>query len=180
RLEGAGYAPVLRAARPATTADADNKAVVVVSSTVNPADVAAKFRTSIAPVVTWESRIFDDLGMTGPTAATDYGAAGNQSRLDIVQSGHPLAAGLTGRVTVTTAPTTLDWGKPGAGAAVVARLPGTANRVGIFGYERGAAMVGLTAPARRVGFFLGDTAASSLTPQGWALFDAAIRWASGQ
>ena len=47
----------------------------------------------------------------------------------------------------------------------------------IFGYENGAAMSGLTAPGRRVGFFLENTAASALTTAGGSLFDAAVRWA---
>lgn len=180
RLEGSGYVPVVRAARPSTTADATDKAVLVISSTVAPADVNTKFRTAIAPLVTWETRIFDDLGMTGPTAATDYGAVGSQTRVAIVQSAHPLAAGLSGTVTVTTTATPFAWGKPSAAAAIVARQANNATRSTIFGYERGAAMVGLNAPARRVGFFPQDTTAGSLTPQGWALFDAAVRWASGQ
>jgi len=37
-------------------------------------------------------------------------------------------------------------------------------------------MVGLTAPARRVGFFLSDTATP--TADGWTLSDAAVRWAT--
>ena len=41
-------------------------------------------------------------------------------------------------------------------------------------------MVGLTAPGRRVGFFLHDTTASSLTTSGRSLVDAALRWATGQ
>jgi hypothetical protein len=49
----------------------------------------------------------------------------------------------------------------------------------IFGYETGATMPGAVAPARRVGFFLEDLTAGSLTPAGWALFDAAVRWALG-
>ena len=43
----------------------------------------------------------------------------------------------------------------------------------------GAGMVGLTAPGRRVGFFLHDTTAASLTTSGRALLDAALRWATG-
>jgi hypothetical protein len=140
--------------------------------------VGTRFRGSIAPIVTWEAQLFDDLGLTGPAGGNDFGMA-KQSRTTILTPVHPLAAGLSGLVNVTTAPTALAWGRPAAGAVRVARLPGNASRITIFGYERGAAMVGLTAPARRVGLFLGDTAATLLTPDGTALFDAAVRWASG-
>ena len=96
------------------------------------------------------------------------------------ETGSPLAAGLTGRVAVTTAASSFTWGRPGAGAVVVARQVGTTGHATVFGYERGAAMVGLTAPARRVGLFLSDSTPSRLTSQGWTLFDAAVRWASGR
>ena len=178
RLEDAGYVPVIKAARATAAADAPGKAVVVISSTVAPADLGTRLRGSIAPLVTWETQLFDDLGLTGPAAGSDFGPV-RQSRITIISPAHPLAAGRSGLVTVTTAPTALAWGRPAASAARVARLPGNANRFTIFGYERGTAMAGLTAPARRVGLFLGDTAASLLTPDGGALFDAAVRWASG-
>jgi hypothetical protein len=178
RLEDGGYVPVVKAARSTTAADALGKAVVVVSSTVGNDAVGTRLRGSIAPIVTWDTRLFGDLGLTGPAAGTDHGQA-QQSRIGIV-SAHPLAAGLSGLVTVTTARTALTWGKPTAGAVVVARLPSNTSRIVIFGYEKGTQMIGLSAPGRRVGLFLGDTAAARLTADGWALFEAAVRWASGR
>lgn len=179
RLEEKGFVPVVEAARTASAADALGKAVVVISSTVGAEPVGPRLRGSIAPIVTWDPRLFGALGLTGQAAGTDHGPA-QQSRIAIVAPAHPLAAGLSGIVTVTTERTTLSWGRPAAGAVIVTRLPGNASRSVIFGYETGAAMAGLTAPGRRVGLFLGDTAAARLTAEGWALFDAAVRWASGQ
>ncbi len=40
-------------------------------------------------------------------------------------------------------------------------------------------MVGMTAPARRAGFFLTNSTADVLTTQGWQLFNAAINWLAG-
>jgi glucose/arabinose dehydrogenase len=181
RLQRAGYAPVIRTAAASRAADATGRALVVVSSSVASPDVGAKFRATKTPVLSCEAYVFDDMGMTGPSLSSDYGAAANQRQLVMVTPSHPMAAGLSGTVTVTTAAANFSWGEPAATAVVIARLPGTpATRAGIFGYEKGAAMVGLSAPGRRVGFFLGDKAAASLTSQGWALFDAAVRWASGR
>jgi len=106
------------------------------------------------------------MGMTGPLAAADFGTATNQRQLAIVTPSHPLAAGLTGRVTVTASLATFSWGRPAPSAVVIARLPDGSTRAGIFAYEKGAAMVGHTAPGRRVGFFLDNTTPSSLTPAG--------------
>jgi hypothetical protein len=49
----------------------------------------------------------------------------------------------------------------------------------VFGYQVGSPMVGLAAPARRVGLFIDSRAATSLTADGAALYDAAVRWAAG-
>jgi hypothetical protein len=169
---------VIRAAPASSADDATGRALVVISSSVTSTDVNAKFRTTVTPVLSWKSSIFDDMGLTGAAVDTDYGTAGNQRQLVIATPSHPMAAGLTGTVTVTTSAANFSWGEPAATAVVIARLPGAPEtRAGIFAYEKGVAMVGLTAPGRRVGFF---QAASSLTPQGWALFDAAVRWASGR
>jgi hypothetical protein len=47
----------------------------------------------------------------------------------------------------------------------------------IFAFDAGAPMVGGTAPARRVGFFMGDDTAETMNDWGWKLFEAAINWA---
>ena len=50
----------------------------------------------------------------------------------------------------------------------------------VFAYEKGAATVaGFPAPARRIALFAGSSGLAVLSPQGGALFDAAVRWASG-
>jgi glucose/arabinose dehydrogenase len=179
RLEALGYAVTVKTGAASTTADANEKGLVVVSSTVNSADVADKFRTTLVPVITWESALMDNLGMTSG-ASGQQGTASNQTQLRIVSSSHPLAAGLSGTVTVTNAAANFTWGKPNANAARVAVRTVDSTQYVVFGYERGAAMPGLTAPARRVGFFLENSTAASLTAQGWALFDAAVKWASGR
>jgi hypothetical protein len=180
RLEASGHSVVVRTGPASTTADAAGKAVVLVSSTVTSADVNTKFRAVVNPVLTWEPNLFDDLGMTGTASGTAFGTLSGQTALDVVAPAHPLAAGLSGRVTVVTAPQVFSWGQPNANAVVAARPAGDATRAVIFGYERGAAMPGRGAPGRRVAFFLENATASALTPAGGALFDAAVRWATGR
>jgi hypothetical protein len=41
-------------------------------------------------------------------------------------------------------------------------------------------MFGLSAPARRVGYFLDIQASTRLTTEGWILFDAAVEWTAGR
>jgi hypothetical protein len=180
RLQASGLTVIVRSGPESTIADASGKALVLVSSTVTSGNVGTKYRGVVNPVLIWESNLFDDLGMTGTVSGTDFGTLSSQTQVDVVAPAHPLAAGLSGLVDVTASGQVFSWGRPNGNAALVARPAGDATRAVIFGYEKGAAMPGRSAPGRRVAFFLEDTTASALTPAGGTLFDAAVRWASGQ
>ena len=80
-------------------ADANEKGLVVISSTGTSTDVNTKFRTTQVPVLTWENALYDDLGMTG-NAAADHNATANQTQVQIVNAAHPLAAGHGGELSL--------------------------------------------------------------------------------
>lgn len=178
RLEALGYTVTVKTGSSATTADATGKALVLISSTVTPSQVNTKFRAVTTPVLNWESDLFDDLGMTG-SGSSNLGTLNSQTQLSIVTPSHPLAAGLSGTVTVVSASGKFTWGAPNANGLKIATQVGNSSKSVIFGYETGVGMPGLTAPGRRVGVFLEDTTAASLTSQAGTLFDAAIQWAAG-
>lgn len=178
-LRQAGMLVVAKTATSSTTADAQGKALIITSSTVGSGDVNTKFRDVAVPVVNWEQALQDDYLMTGNTDGTDRGTATAQTTLDIVTAAHPMAAGLSGTVTVANSATDFSWGLPAAGATRIATVTGDANRVVIYGYDTGATLANGTtaAPARRVMLFLSDNAYANLTAQGQALVEAAIDWA---
>lgn len=186
RMETLNFRVVTMTAREVTPADAEGKAFVALSSTALARDVltvsgelTVKFRDSAVPVITWEPRLFYDLGMIpGSTHQKDWAATRQQTHLMIAAPGHPLAAGLTGRVRASAEPAQYSWGRVREDAIKVATLEADPAHAAIFAYDRGAAMPGLVAPAPRAGLFLFDTTSLSLTPEGWALFDAAVRWCS--
>jgi hypothetical protein len=179
RLEALNYVVTVKDGTSVTTADATGKAIVVISSTVTPASVGTKFRTVNVPVVTWESGLFTNMGMTGSTNK-DFGTLTKQTQVKITNAAHPMAAGLSGTVSVVITSGTFDWGKPNANAASIATAAKDTTKTMIFGYTTGAVMPGLTAPARRVGLFMFDTSGGSFTANGGLLFDAAIKWATGR
>jgi hypothetical protein len=158
--------------------DADGKALVLVSSTVNAANVTNKLRNIPVPVLNWEFDVQDDFGMTNTSSGNDFGSATNQQNLTLTNLSHPMSAGLSSPVQATTGLSTFSWGKPNANAIAIASLPSDATRIAIYGYDAGASMFGLPAPSRRIGFFLTDATGSLLTDNGRSLFDAAVRWAS--
>ena len=179
RLQAAGLTVVVKGDSAAVAGDAAGKSLVVISSTVTSGLVGSKFTSGAVPVLAWESALFDDLQMTAVRSGTDFGTVTSQQQLVIAApTTDPMTAGLTGTQTVVSTASTFSWGKPGSAAVVVARTAADATRSAIFRYERGAPMVGINAPERRVGFMLGDSTASVLTVAGQSLTDAAIRWAS--
>ena len=114
------------------------------------------------------------MGMTGDARSIYYG---NEDSVALyVSSEHPLSAGLSGPVLVLSEPHELAWGTPSLGATVVATIPGDETKAAIFAYEAGAPMVGITAPARRVGLFYDSSGAYN--DDAWALFSAAVTWAA--
>lgn len=159
--------------------EARASALVAVSSTVDSATLGGAFRDLPVPLVVWEPALYDDLGMTGPPDPDVLGALPG-GELVIVDPGHPLAAGLSGRVRVADRRGNqyLSQGTPAPTANWIATMPGDPVRATIFAYEKGMPMVGLAAPARRVGLFVSDLIPPHMTRDGWALFDAAVRWAA--
>ncbi len=183
RLQGLGYTVTLREDQYASAADANGQDLVFISETVGSDYVTSKFRDVAVPVVSSENGVFDDMKMTGLTVGIDYDndntgvTVPQQSQVVISNSAHPLAAGLSGTVSVFTKSNGIHWGVPSGSAFKVATQTSNSSRAAIFAYDKGATMVGMTAPARRVGFFMFETGANSLTAQGGKLFDAAITWA---
>jgi hypothetical protein len=141
RLQNLGYTVMVKAAGSTTNSavnasDPYGKSLVVISSTVTPAKVGTKFRNVAVPVVNWEFDLSDDLGMRA-VGGSDYGTAASQKLLTIVGGTHPMAAGLSGTITVS-ASSSYSWGKPNANVVRIATLSDDATKVAIWGYDAGA------------------------------------------
>jgi hypothetical protein len=132
-------------------------------------------------VLNCEPELHDDLGLTAGEIEKDRGWDDlPEGALVIKDHAHALAAGLSGTVKVTAPESKVTFGVPNPYASWIATKPGVPMRALIFGYDRGTPMPGMdAAPGRRVGFFLGHDTAVDLTESGWALFDAAVRWCTG-
>jgi hypothetical protein len=185
-LEGLGFAVEVVDETDLNAGHIEGKALIVISPSTS-----GILRTRIeelsldrleVPIICSRPHLYPDLSMAPADQAGHYAA--NATRLSVIEPNHPLSGGFAGPLQVTRAPGSLGWGQPGPGAVRVASFPdsGKNDRAVIFAYERGALMTGpLTrAPARRVGFFLHPDLAPYLTDSGWALLDAAVRWATDE
>jgi len=178
-LSALGHTVVVRNAREVRAADANGKDLVIISESSESVDVKNKLRDVAVPLITWEGWLFDDLRMTGPNEEQDYGELTTETSIRLINPTHPLAAGLSGEVRTALVNNQISnkfhWGVPNLNAVVIATTLTNSSRAHIFAYEQGAMMVGMFAPARRVGFH--NATGTNLTAEGWALFDAAVKWA---
>jgi hypothetical protein len=171
RLEALGFATrVIRQGTLRQNSLAGVRLVVVTESTQSQ-EIGNYFSERPIAAVIAEHQLLDDMGM-----ASGRGVANGQKELDVVAPASPLAGGQSGRVRVYTNGMEAAWGKPAASAQVVATIKGEAKKAAVFAYETGAAMLGTSAPARRVGLFM--FRGNNLTAAGWALFDASVSWAA--
>ena len=185
---------------------ADGEDLVVISSTANARIIGASYRDSGVPVFTWNANLYPTMRMTGGQLHRDFDVVEPVqafARSYSVLYGYGAntgseigrAAGLKSQLfgTLYLRPGTANWGRPTIAATVICNFEGDPRQAGIFTYEKGSSMfAGFVAPARRVGFYLGNDNFHFLTavygppaqdPElrdwyiGLKLFDASIGWA---
>jgi hypothetical protein len=163
--------------------------MVLVCESVSSVNLLAKLKDVPTAILSYEAFIQDDMGFTPPGPPGDPGeptqfALGVRfmdTKIDIVDPQHPLAAGLTGTVAVYTAAREITWGKVAKTAEVVATLNGDASGAAIYVYRQGVTLYdGTAAAGLRVNFFLEDDNKTGtpnlMTPDGLRLFDTAVKF----
>jgi hypothetical protein len=178
RLEGIGFLMTTLGQNEVNDAAADGMSLVLISATVSSGTIVTNMpglKDLPMPVINWEPFLYDDQGFQAAN-----GGEFNTSLVEIINANHPLAAGLPeGPIQITSSERGVSYGTPEGDAIIIAVNPNDYTQAVLFGYEKGAAMAVGNAPARRVGTFLLNDAADSLTADGWALFDSSVVWAMG-
>ncbi|HEX8475237.1 MAG TPA: patatin-like phospholipase family protein [Pyrinomonadaceae bacterium] len=156
--------------------EADISAVVIAPS-AKAVELKNRFREVTVPVVVLAGALYEEMRMTGAVDFYQYGQKSGELKVKIVSPNHPLAAELRDSEVLCKG-ATIAVGVLGSGATRVAIVEDACKAV-MFGYEEGTPMVGLNAPARRVGLFF-DNDAIDEQSRYWKLFDAGVEWAVGQ
>lgn len=177
RLESFGLRVRIADTRQPMPTDLEEPGVrlVVISSSIVGPSFKWNLRKLHTPILTWEPALFSKLGMV-QLGETDQGHVRDSNQILIRDTAHPLAAGFRDIVTVVPNAMAMTRGTPSPLASWVATSPSDPTKAVIFAYDKDVQMPDGPAPARRVGLFLYERMALSLTPEGWALVDAAIRW----
>jgi hypothetical protein len=176
RLEAKGLIVDMAEDAVSKVADVTGKALLVISSSINRDNLfdggKPRFKDVAVPTIVMKDGTIEVMGL-GAGSAGGFSTEVGQTQLTIIAPGDPLAAGLTGNVTVYTKGDRLIWAKPGPAAKNIATIVGHADEIGIFAYAAGATMVGgAVAPAKRMGFFIHRN--TDYSPDGIKLFDAAV------
>ena len=178
-----GYEVVVLPDEEVTAADAEDKMAVIIAGSVSPGTIGTKLTDVAVPLINLEFRLHSHLGLTESGWSENYGRTASQEKqVEIVNSTHEIAAGLSGIVTVTDQSAYQGWGIPGNEAIVIAQttaLISSADSLpqpSVFAYEAGSQMIGMDAPARRVAMFLDYQSPGKMGENGWALLGAAIDW----
>lgn len=153
------------------SADLDDAALVVITSSVVPAKVPTWLGRVSKPMLVSEAYSFTRLGLT-----QDNAEVAGQTDLVVSMASHPIAAHLYGStVRVASVGTSFGYGAPAAAATVIAELK--TGRAAIFAYKKGDRLAnGTMANAPRVGFYLGYESPGKMNSAGAQTFAAAVDW----
>jgi hypothetical protein len=172
RIMAQGFSTVTSVTDAAVTAQSVAGAdLVVISSSAESAPLQAKLKDIAIPTLVVEDAEFSKMGMAS-MGNHDAGV----SQVVIAAGGSALVGDATGMVTIAAKAGELGWGTPAATAKIGATMPGNPAHAAIFGYEKGAMMSGMAAPARRAGFAIREALAAGLNADGLKLFDSILSW----
>jgi hypothetical protein len=157
------------------------RSLLVLSESTISTEVGSRLADAPVPILNCEPNLNESLRMTTRSArAGEVFLRDKQRAIRIADPAHPIAAGLSGTVAVYSGREGfVTWGVPDeASARIVARCATREGEPSLFAYEAGRGAGGAPLPARRVSFFASANTdeADRLTDEGWALFEASVRW----
>lgn len=183
--------------------------LVILPESLNSNDVGTAIVSTPTPTINLESFLQDEFGFVdpegvsvdpgtpeggaggtveNPTGEVDvghFGATAGQTDIVIVDPAHPLAAGLSGRVTVYPIPAEINWAATemmAPGVEVVATLTDFPEAASIYFVPQGGELFdGSAAPGLRMTLFVENNndigTLHRMTEDGHRLFDAAVNFA---
>jgi len=151
--------------------------LVVITPTVFWQRVKWRLRNAPEPIIVAKPELFPGFGMT-TASRSNWGYTRSSKKVQIVNPGHEMAAGLSGEVIVAIKAKPMNFGRVGNSATVVASARDTRDQPVVFAYGRGETLAnGERASGPRIGMYMSQTHAGFANRDGWALFDAAAAWA---
>ena len=193
----------------AMRAAADAADLIIIPESVNSGGIGTKLTATSMPVINMEAFLQDEFQFvdpdgvsvdpgspeggaggtveepTGEVEVGHFGSIPGETDIVIVDPSHPLAAGLSGRVTVYTIPAEINWAVSevlAPGVQSVAALPDYPDAQSIYFILPGEALFdGSPSPNLRISLFTENNndlgTYHRMTEDGHRLFDASLNWA---
>ncbi|MCA9200489.1 MAG: hypothetical protein KDA87_23280, partial [Planctomycetales bacterium] len=151
--------------------------LVYISESVSSGRIGTKLTNASVPIISSESYLFDDLGLTGSALQTDYGNA-NGVAIEVANPAHPILDGLSGSlITIYADHDNIGWGIPANNNHVIATVPGDSSQAAIMAYARGETLAnGQSAPAARIALPIWNAPTHQLL----TILENAMDWAIAQ
>lgn len=169
-------------------ADSADKIAIYISESVASANIVEKFNNIAVPLIISEAYIFDDMGLTAPTADVDFGSNTANIKGKVVKPDHPIMKGVSADYAVVTRD--LDplpnytWGVvPEKNALAVE--PDNASHAVVFAFDKGESSAdslwpSYKFPEKRAAInFHTSMVIDAVSDDMWKIFDNAIIWAAG-
>lgn len=174
RLEQLGYDITFVRDDLAVSSDADGRCAVLLSAVSDSDDIGPEFYDTPVPVVVWEYALYDDMGF-----GMGHGQDGELEIL-VVAEDTELAAGLSG-VQATYGDTgRTNWAMIDSGTIIATRNNGSGHAT-MFAYAAGETLQdGSGAAGARVALPFSNVPGATLEEPAFALFEAAVAWATAQ
>lgn len=176
-LTGKGHTVTTR--QDTTAEDTTGFALVVIAPSTLGADLATKYRTTTVPVLHCAPGAWDESGFTAANGVTTTGTILYSD--DVTNPvASPYAPAATAVTVCTTGTSALGISADaGVGAGSVPLFSSMADRSNqaVFYYPPGAAMVGLTAAARRLALGIREPGMTTLTAAGQNIVERSVEYA---
>jgi hypothetical protein len=178
-LQGLGFMVRVLPVRNTTEADAAAAAaagqqlVVLSNSMPQGPGLPGMIRDLPTPIICMKPAFLDNMSIGESPFGESF-----ETSMAIAAPGHPMAAGRSGRVQVANGQTRMIFGRPLPSATVIATAVDDRILVTIFALERGAATPAGPTRGRRVGWMAQAMTINAFNITGWALFEAAAKWAA--
>jgi mannan endo-1,4-beta-mannosidase len=171
-----GYRIIHRTQSEVQAIEGENRAAIIISSSVGSTSVGTMFANSKVPVLVASPYLFPSMKMTGSAQGTDYGFVNNQSQVRVLSTDHIITEGFSQQIEIYESPAKIGFGKPASGAEILLTANDDQGKATLFIFPKNSALSSMAAPAARAGWYAIVENGVILTETSLELFINTLKW----
>jgi hypothetical protein len=178
RILKKGYSVVHRQQDDARLLNANNRAAVVISSSVTNNSVGSLYANTAVPVLVGKPEFFPAMKLTENVAGTDFGVISGVTQLAVNPEPHMITDGLSGIIDVYEQPADIAFGRPATGADILLTAADDSEKATLFVFGSSSQLTDMDAPAARAGWFAQTDEGVELSQTSLLIFERLLEWLS--